>query len=183
MARPILVVDVETTGVNPTSDSIVEIGACLLSPVDFTEVRRFHSRVRPTSSVGEEALGIHGLTDQILAAAPAVDTVMEAFLAFAPEDAIIAGHNVAFDIAFLKAAFQNAGLAYPFDYHSIDVWSIAYVAMAGGDDDSRSFRLDALSRRFGLDRPSLHSALEDATITSEVLRRLRLKIANCESAV
>ena len=89
MPRPILVVDVETTGVDPATDSLVEIGACLLEPDDLDQQQVFHILVRPTCSVKPEALRVHGLSEDMLAHAPDVSVALSRFLEFAPHNSLL----------------------------------------------------------------------------------------------
>lgn len=174
MARPILVVDLETSGLDPVRDCIVEIGACLLDPDTLDEEGCFNARVRPTCPVSVEALRVHGLTAEVLAEAPSIDHAIRQFLDFAPTDALLAGHNVGFDVAFLKAAFTRTGLEYPFDYHAIDVWSVGFMCRAGMRNQDHLPTLDDFADALGLPRSARHTALEDAQITSGLLRKLRV---------
>lgn len=170
--RQILVVDVETTGCDPRHDAIVEIGACLLSPDTLAELEQFSSRVRPSASIQPGALLVHGLTEDILAEEPGIRPVMESFLSFAPADAILAGHNVAFDISFIRAALESQGIEYPFDYHSIDIWSVAYVDLLRRGMLPGALTLDTLGQLYGVARSGYHSAIEDARISTRILREL-----------
>ena len=97
----------------------------------------------------------------------------EALLEVAPllEGALVAGHNVGFDWAFLEAGSRRAGLALPnVDYHRLDTASLAWPLVVTGELPSMS--LDPLARLLGLERPHPHRALADARCSLEVARRL-----------
>lgn len=165
-----VVFDVETTGLDPASDSIVELGACLLNSSDLVEVSQFSSRARPESEMREEAQLIHGLTTSDLENSPSMAQVITEFDAWAPQDVLLCGHNVAFDVACLKRGYGVGNLDYRFDYHILDIWSIAYVATRALDLRVGGLTLDDLCAYFGVPRPQPHSALADARASAEVLR-------------
>jgi DNA polymerase III epsilon subunit family exonuclease len=175
MAKPythLLVLDVETTGINPAVDSLIEIGACVLDRDDLREQGVFSTFVRPTSPISPEAYAVHGKSESDLAAAPSVSEALAAFVAFVPKDALLCGHNVAFDAAFIKAACAQNRLTYPFDYHLLDVWSLAYFIIGAEGSQLPSHSLDALCALYGINRGPKHAALEDAQATAAVLRNL-----------
>src|SRR5437762_232877 len=99
----IIVIDVETTGLNPARDGIIELAACHLSGANLAEVRAFHSRVRTSVPVSRSAYAVHGISASDLDHEPELAEVVGAFLGFAPSSAILCGHNVAFDAGFLRA--------------------------------------------------------------------------------
>lgn len=172
LRTPLLVIDLETTGVDPTTDSILQIGGSLLAPDTLNEEASFETLVRPSSPISVESWRIHGLTADRLESAPPLLAAVAEFEAFAPQDVLLGGHNVAFDVAFLKAAYADQGLDYRFDYHTIDVWSIAFFVLGARGVGSGELSLDSLSELFGISRSHNHDALEDARLTAEILRRL-----------
>lgn len=171
LSRPLLVIDIETSGLDPRNDSIVEIGACVLSK-DLTEGPMFVTRVRPETEISVSAEAVHGLTAHDLQDAPDIREAIGRFDAFAPKDAVLSGHNVAFDIAFLRAAYERAGLPFQFDYHALDLWSVAFFVFGAQAIQTQSFDLNALCRAFGIQRDSHHSARQDVLVTAKILRHL-----------
>ena len=168
--RDILVIDTETTGIDPTTDSIVEIGACLLEGATLRQIGSFSRRVRPESPMSASAARIHGLSDAVLSSAPPIRDALVEFSAFAPASALLAGHNICFDVSHLKSSYKCARMEYPFDYHSLDIWSLAFFCHRLRPSFPAPVDLDALVEHFGLQRSLSHSALEDATIAADVLR-------------
>lgn len=170
--RKLLVLDVETTGLLPGRDTIIEIGACLLSEHDLVEKATFHSRVYTTSAISASALAAHGMSLADLKRAPEITEVVRKFSAFAPKDAIICGHNVGFDVAFLHAAYDQVGIAYDFDYHILDVWSIAFFVLGSRAVQLPKYNLTSLCSLFGIARNQKHNALQDARASAAILRHL-----------
>ena len=128
--------------------------------------------VRPERPISATAQAIHGLSLHDLQMAPTVAEAIHAFDAYARPDAVLCGHNIAFDVAFLRAAYRSAGIAYPFDYHMLDVWSISFFILGTQRVHLRSHTLSALCELYGIARGQKHDALEDVRVTANILRRM-----------
>lgn len=100
-----VIVDVETTGLNPTEDAIVQISALRYFGREFID--GLNSYVDPHRSIPETATAIHGITDDKVKDSPTIDQIEEPFLKLV-KDAIFVGHNVVFDLDFLNHAFHGA---------------------------------------------------------------------------
>jgi DNA polymerase-3 subunit epsilon len=158
-----IVVDTETTGLDPLSGHrIVEIAAIEL----FHHVpsgRRFHCYVNPERDMPPEAYAVHGLSEEFLAGHPPFASAVDEFLAFLG-DAPLVIHNAEFDIAFLNAELARAGrpiLAASF----VDTLSMARRRYPGAPAS-----LDALCRRFAIDLSARdkHGAEIDCALLAEV---------------
>lgn len=86
-----LCVDLETTGLNPKTDKIIEIGAVKVRGGKITDT--FQTLVNPCRSLEERITGITGITDDMLFDKPVINEVLPDFLHFAGED-ILLGHSV-----------------------------------------------------------------------------------------
>ncbi len=148
-------VDLETTGLIPGHDRIVEIGAVAFSPAGCVE-SEFAELVDPGIPIPRAASRVSGITDDMVHAKPPVDRVLPAFLAFLG-DAVPVAHNAAFDVGFLAADATRLGLAAP-STPVIDTRALARAVFP----DRRSYALDALCRELGLDARSAHRGLADA---------------------
>ena len=139
-----IVVDTETTGLDPNQGHrIVEIAALELFH-HMPTGRRFHCYVNPERDMPEDAYAVHGLTAEFLAEHPPFPAVIDDFLAFVGDDPLVI-HNAEFDIAFLNAELARAGmptLSSPF----VDTLSLARRRFPGSPAS-----LDALCRRFSID--------------------------------
>jgi DNA polymerase-3 subunit epsilon len=161
-----VVLDTETTGLSASSDRLVEIG-CVELINHVPTGRYFHQYINPQRSMPEEALRIHGLTDEFLADKPLFDTIAESFLAFI-DDATLVIHNAPFDMGFLNAELERAGFA------SLRNAVIDTVALARQVNPGARASLDALCKHYGIDnsRRTLHGALLDSEILADVYLEL-----------
>ncbi len=103
-----IVIDTETTGLDPAGGHrVIELG-CVELGNGISSGLTWHSYFNPERSVPQEAIAIHGLTEQALAAAPLFKDKAAEFLDFIAHDRLIA-HNAPFDSAFLNAELKRAG--------------------------------------------------------------------------
>jgi DNA polymerase-3 subunit epsilon len=165
MSRQIFL-DTETTGLSPESgDRIIEIGCVEMVNRRLTG-RHLHFYINPERPNHEDAVKIHGLTDEFLADKPVFATLVDEILAYCRGAEIII-HNASFDIGFLNAELRrlNRGL---FTDHVAGV--IDSLTMAREMFPGKSNSLDALCRRLEVDNThrTLHGALMDAELLAEV---------------
>ena len=163
-----IVLDTETTGLDPeTGDRLVEIGAVeLVGHMPTGE--QYHQYINPERSVPEEAIQVHGLTDDFLRDKPKFAEVAQDFLDFIG-DAKLVIHNAAFDMKFLNAELRWQNMP-QIDYsRAVDTLEIARKKFPGSPAS-----LDALCRRYGIDNSArtLHGALLDSEILADVYLEL-----------
>ncbi|MCI1323201.1 DNA polymerase III subunit epsilon [Acetobacter fabarum] len=163
MKRSILF-DTETTGLDPaTGDRVIEIAALELVG-DLPTGNSYHTLLDPERDVPEEASRVHGFTRADLEGKPKFAEVVDDFLAFVGDDALIA-HNARFDFGFLNAELKRAGRK-PLDMgRMVDTLDMARERFPGMPNS-----LDALCRRFGVDLSArtTHNALLDCKLLAEV---------------
>jgi len=110
LERQIAFIDVETTGISPRSDRIVELSILRIQP-DGSEEYKSH-RVNPETPIPAEATAIHGITDADVAGEPAFRQYAKSVRDFL-EDCDIAGFNVIkFDLPFIEAELARAGVEF-----------------------------------------------------------------------
>lgn len=174
-----VVFDTETTGRDPdTGDRIVEV-ACVELVNYLPTGRTFHRYINPERDVPEEVVKVHGLTTRFLSDKKVFGDpdIVDALLDFF-EDSPIVAHNAEFDRKFLNAELIRLGRpVFEMDRY-IDSLKIARALFPGAANS-----LDALSRRFQLDRlgfdlakrkgPGGHGALIDTKMLAEVYLQLR----------
>lgn len=108
LSRPLVFLDLETTGVNPTMDRIVEMSLIKVHPIGLRETMT--SRVNPGVPIPPESSRVHGITDADVAGAPAFAHIAPKVLAFIG-DADLAGFNIQrFDLPMLSRELTQAGL-------------------------------------------------------------------------
>jgi DNA polymerase III subunit epsilon len=161
------VVDVETTGWAPEEAAITEIGAVRVH--GDVVIAEFGSLVNPGTPVPPAITELTGISDRMLAAAPAVAAVLPGLLTFA-KGSVLAAHNAPFDLRFLTAACSGTGLDWP-GFEVLDTVRLARHLMAT-PEEVPDRKLSTLATFFGTPvRPS-HRALDDARATAVVLREL-----------
>lgn len=161
----IVVLDTETTGLNPQEGHrIIEIGCVELVKRRLTG-KRFHAYINPDRIIDEGAIAVHGITNQFLDDKPRFGQVVEDFIAFI-RGAELVIHNAPFDVGFINHEFSRlnnktvADLCEVFD-------TLAY---ARKKHPGQRNSLDALCKRYGIDNShrDLHGALLDAEILADV---------------
>lgn len=165
-------VDVETTGLDPSSgDRVISIGCVELVERQFTG-RDFHRLIDPQRSIPAESARVHGISDDQVAGQPKFADLAEEFLAFV-RGAHLLGHNVEFDLGFLDAELQKAQRK---ERLGEICDSTCTLKMARARYPTQRNNLDALSLRLGVAsrERGYHDALEDARLTAYVWLRMTM---------
>ena len=153
-----VIVDVETTGTDPKMADLVEIAAVKVKQGKITD--RWSTLVNP----GRSILGnqMHGIADADVAKAPSPADAAAQAVKFIG-DATIVGHSVGFDLAFLEAALADGTRFEQGRY--LDTLTIARE----GYPDLENYKLETLSRFFGIELAQAHRAGPDAEATANLL--------------
>ena len=162
--------DTETTGLSPDSgDRIIEIGCLEMVNRRLTGNNK-HFYLNPERPSSEDAIKVHGLTDEFLADKPRFVEVADELLAYLA-DAEIVIHNAAFDVGFLDAELKR--IARPRLVGQVSRITDS-LQMARNQFPGKSNSLDALCKRLEVDNTSraLHGALLDAGLLAEVYVRM-----------
>jgi DNA polymerase III subunit epsilon len=161
-----IVLDTETTGLNPRSgDRIIEVGCVELLNRSLTG-NNFHRYVNPERDSEEGALAVHGLTTEFLSDKPKFAEIAAELRDYVAGAEVII-HNAPFDVAFLDAEFERLKLP-PF---AANVAAISdSLAQAKEMYPGKRNSLDALCDRYGISNAhrTLHGALLDAELLAEV---------------
>ncbi len=155
MLKTYISIDLETTGLKPKRDKIIEIGA--LKVVDGNVTDTFETFVNPGRRLEERIIGLTGIQDKDLEDAPYIEEVLPELLEFL-QDFPLLGHSIFFDYSFLKKASVNSKLS--FEKQAVDTLKIARKYLA--DLEHRS--LDYLCEYYGIPHHA-HRALADAEAT------------------
>jgi DNA polymerase III subunit epsilon len=161
-----VIVDVETTGWSPEEARITEIGAVRVRAGH--QLGQFSSLVNPGSAIPERLVTLTGISDAMVAAAPSLDQVLPAFLAFA-RGGVLTAHNAPFDTGFLRAACQACDLPWP-GFPVVDTVELARRVLS--EDEVPNCKLSILAAFFGARTAPQHRALADALATADVLAGL-----------
>lgn len=173
-------VDLETTGLNPGTDRIIEIGAVFVR--DGQIVDTFDELVRPCMALSDHVTEITGITEEMLQGARKIHDVIIEYELFEQRSAAalemsgemkaqtgeflpLLGHAVYFDYSFLKRAFVNEGMQY--EREAIDTLKIARKYLGGLP--SRS--LSGLTDHYAI-RHQPHRAFHDAEATYQLYEKM-----------
>lgn len=169
MIQDFVALDLETTGLNPVRDRILEIGAIKIK--NGCAVAEYATLVDCQMNIPAMITGITGITNEMLeqarceGKAPKAAQAVEELVEFC-EDLPILGHNISFDYGFIKQNAVNLGI--PFEKDGIDTLKIAKIYLS--DLPSRS--LEALCAHYGIGSETHHRAVEDAKAAAELYGKL-----------
>ncbi|MFZ6027666.1 MAG: helicase C-terminal domain-containing protein [Chloroflexota bacterium] len=151
--------DLETTGLDPQTDTIIEIGA-----VRFNGRRveaEFSTLINPGRPIPPFITQLTGITDQMVREAPPIRSVVSDLKAFIGDSTVL-GHNVRFDLSFARK-YGIAGLN---DY--VDTYEMASILLPSAE----RYNLGALGQKLGVPLPATHRALDDARVTRAIYQIL-----------
>lgn len=155
-------IDLETTGLDPKRDKIIEIGAVKVEKGEITA--QWETFVNPGRKLDGQIVELTGIRDEQLVGAKKISELLPALFAFLGSYVLL-GHCVLFDFSFLKKAAVNEKLI--FERQGIDTLKIARKYLP--ELESRS--LGALCRHYGISH-NAHRALEDARATTALYKKL-----------
>jgi len=162
--------DTETTGLSPENgDRVIEVGCIEMDNRRLTG-RHLHFYLNPERRNSEDAVKVHGLTDEFLADKPLFAHVVDEMLEFVSGAEIII-HNAGFDVGFLNEELRRCGRE-KFSTHVAGITDT--LVMAREMFPGKANSLDALCKRLEVDNTNrtLHGALIDANLLAEVYIRL-----------
>lgn len=162
------VVDLETTGVDPSTDRIIQMAAVVVDARGRV-VEAFDTLVRPEcpDDYVHGAEHIHGISaEQVANGMPLREALHR--LRTISSDKVFTAHNARFDIGFLQAESERVGFEMPVPAY-VDTLQVARRTDA---ERTRRHSLDALCEHYGIRRERAHEALSDATATAQLLFHL-----------
>ncbi|MDI7277429.1 MAG: exonuclease domain-containing protein, partial [Anaerolineae bacterium] len=159
MPQTYVAIDLETTGLSPEHDAIIEIGA-----VRFTQDRildTWSTLVNPRRPIPMKIQHLTGISQADVAGAPSLREAIPELRRIAGDHPIV-GHNVAFDLSFLS---RQGLLA---QNQAIDTFELASILVP----EAPRYSLGALADRLGISLPARHRALDDASATKDLFLAL-----------
>jgi DNA polymerase-3 subunit epsilon len=160
------VLDTETTGLDAATARLLSVGAVRLHGTRVFHGAVLERLVNPGVDIPLRATAVHGLTNAMVAGAPAFADILpdlEAFLA----DTLIVGHNIRFDLAVLSREMERAGSPWTRPL-SLDT-ALLFMAL---EPDGNDLSLEALAAHFGVTVQGRHTALGDSLVTAEIYVRM-----------
>ena len=159
----IVVVDFETTGLNPRRNRIIEIGAVRIRNGQVVE--EYSRFVNPQEPIPQEVVELTGISDAMVADAQTAETEIPRLLDFIG-DAAFAAHNAKFDYAFLTEECKRLGIDVKMPV--IDTLEFSRRMYPG----LKSHRLGAVCKSLGISLKNAHRAVHDARATAQMLNRM-----------
>lgn len=163
MLKSYIAFDVETTGLSPAENEIIEIGALKVREGKVTE--RFMEFIKPRTAIPPAITGITGIDNEMVASARSREQVLPDFLDFCEEDVLI-GHNVLFDYSFVKLSAQTLGR--DFEKKGIDTLKIAKAV----HKELPSKSLGVLCEHYQINNSAAHRAYHDALATAKLYQSM-----------
>jgi DNA polymerase-3 subunit epsilon len=163
-----VVLDTETTGLDPDRDRIVSIAGVVIRGRMVKRGEVFDALVNPRQAIPMGSVRFHGITDVAVADCPPVEVVLPAFLDFAA-GAVLVGHQVWFDLHILRREARSLGVESALLAHPVlDTVALSQLVHGALLDHG----LEAVAARLGVAVRARHSALGDVLTTAEILVRL-----------
>lgn len=163
MEQSYIAIDLETTGLNPREDRIIEIGAVRVE--DGTETAQYHTMINPRRNLEPRIICLTGITEDMVTDAPDMAEIADELLEFCGELPLL-GHHVIFDYSFLKRSLVNLGRS--FEKNGIDTLKLCRRFMPPGEKKNLA---DACAF-FDIRQEQAHRALGDARDAHRLYERL-----------
>lgn len=171
MTPTYVALDLETTGLDPTTDAITEIAAVRFDGGGAV-VDEFQALVNPGRPIPRVVQEMTGIVDADVAGAPRVGELLEAITAFIGDGPIV-GHNVGFDLAFLARAGAS------FNVPAVDTAELSRLLLP----DRTSRGLSELAGQLGIEVGTVHRAASDARLAARLFLALRGRAAALDPGV
>ncbi len=157
--------DLETTGLQPKTDAIVEIGAVRFSGTE--PVKPFFSTlINPGRPIPPEATAINNITDDMVADKPGIETVLSELAEFCGDLPLVA-HNAPFDFKFLLAVVEKHRARNPKGV-ILDTCALSRIIFPG----MFNYKLGTLVRHFGFPNGTLHRVEDDCILCGRLFARI-----------
>ena len=158
-----VVFDIETTGLSPYNDKIIEIGAVKVK--NFDVIDTYSVFINPEIPLSEFTTQLTSITNEDVKNAKTIDQILPEFLEFIGQATLVA-QNAKFDVGFMYEKSRQLGIDVNFKYIDTIQWARLTIP------DQKKFNLDALCKRFGVVNEHHHRAINDAEVTAKIFKCL-----------
>ena len=160
--KPIIILDIETTGLNIYNDRIVQIATHKVFPDGTTEDKSF--LINPMMKISKEASDIHHITDEKVIDKPVFARIANNFFKYIKDDVIVTFNGDHFDIPMLAEEFYRCGIIFPIIGETKFIDSITIERLVNSHKLTETYK-----RYTGLELIDAHDALHDCKATGKVL--------------
>lgn len=158
-----VVFDIETTGLSPKFNKIIEIGAVRVK--DGKIIDTFSEFVNPEVPIPYSITKLTSINDAMVLEAPTIEEILPRFLEYVG-DGVLVAHNASFDTGFIREFARRQGLV--FDYTVVDTMSLAHILVP----ELGKFTLDRLCKQFNVSLENHHRACDDADATARIFLKM-----------
>ena len=160
-----VVLDIETTGLNPKENEIIELSA--LRVENDRIVEEFSTLVKPSGTISPYITHLTGISQSMTENAPDIKTAIKRFADFC-SDSIIMGHNVKFDIGFISTNLhRHHNLPFANDY--VDTLRLARIYLPSLPNK----KLGTIASFFKFDTSGMHRGLKDCVVTNLCFQKMK----------
>ena len=171
--RKYVAFDLETTGLSPESDQIIEIGAVKIQDGKITG--KYNCILYPEIPVSDFIVELTGISREMLAKGIPLQQGVEGFLRFS-EGFPVLGHNLNFDYSFMKTAAK--AMQRPFEKEGVDTLAAARKLLRG----LKNKKLETLCAHYDYVNQAAHRAYDDALATAVVFEQMKKEFPGEEEA-
>lgn len=157
-----VIIDLETTGLDPINDRIIEVGAIRI----VEEIKDYSAIVKQEIDITEKIRDLTGISDEDIKKGKAEEIVINELLDFIGQDSLV-GYNINFDIKFINECLNRFGKS--------KVRNMTYDVMKYVKNDKlflKNYKLETVVKEYGINEKVPHRALEDARIIQKLTEKL-----------
>lgn len=157
-----VIIDLETTGLDPINDRIIEVGAIRIGE----EIKDYSAIVKQEIDITEKIRDLTGISDEDIKKGKAEEIVINELLDFIGQDSLV-GYNINFDIKFINECLNRFGKS--------KVRNMTYDVMKYVKNDKlflKNYKLETVVKEYGINEKVPHRALEDARIIQKLIEKL-----------
>lgn len=157
-----VIIDLETTGLDPINDRIIEVGAIRIGE----EIKDYSAIVKQEIDITEKIRDLTGISDEDIKKGKAEEIVINELLDFIGQDSLV-GYNINFDIKFINECLNRFGKS--------KVRNMTYDVMKYVKNDKlflKNYKLETVVKEYGINEKVPHRALEDARIIQKLTEKL-----------
>ncbi|MBX4205449.1 MAG: 3'-5' exonuclease [Candidatus Doudnabacteria bacterium] len=172
--KDILLIDFETTDIDPEKAQPLQLAGVLLDKTSLQEKDSFSSFIKQDlKGANPIALKVNGITEEVLRSAPTQNEVIDSFIKKFGKDVLLASWVQYLDRAMLYKMIKTANIdvtSYDY-YHYLDLWPVGYIYLIK-QGYTGGIRSEEMFEALGMPARGTHDALNDCRITADILRKI-----------